>query len=282
MPIPRIQKLKNILRFINDISLKDEDNITDALRKMELSQGAIIGEQLTSNLIKFEADTFFDANELAKALASIEDSSISVSTYTENWPSDFQEVEYIEATGTQYINTGILPDDNTGIYIDCEMESFNSSNYIHLLSSRYPVISIMAQSGNYVQFEYGPTSSNYNSYRTYLANGIDVFDRHVYSIINKIAKVDSQELGTSTKTLTQSQYPLYLFAGNSSGSLNINQADVKLYLARIYNGSIIDYEFVPCYHKTTGFIGLYDTVHSKFYMNSGTGTFIKGPDVTGG
>lgn len=36
---------------------------------------------------------------------------------------------------------------------------------------------------------------------------------------------------------------------------------------------------VPCYRKSDGVIGMYDTVADKFYTNQGTGTFTKGADV---
>lgn len=38
-------------------------------------------------------------------------------------------------------------------------------------------------------------------------------------------------------------------------------------------------EFVPCYRKSDGEIGMYDTVSKTFYTNAGTGTFLKGADV---
>lgn len=37
--------------------------------------------------------------------------------------------------------------------------------------------------------------------------------------------------------------------------------------------------YVSCYRKADGEIGLYDIVNNRFYTNSGTGTFEKGPDV---
>lgn len=39
------------------------------------------------------------------------------------------------------------------------------------------------------------------------------------------------------------------------------------------------YRFVPCYRKVDGTIGLYDTAGGVFYVNEGTGSFGKGPDV---
>ena len=41
--------------------------------------------------------------------------------------------------------------------------------------------------------------------------------------------------------------------------------------------AIID--FVPCYLKLDGTIGMYDLVSGEFYTNQGTGTFEKGDDI---
>lgn len=39
-------------------------------------------------------------------------------------------------------------------------------------------------------------------------------------------------------------------------------------------------ELIPCYRKSDGKIGMYDTVGKRFLTNAGTGLFTKGPDVT--
>lgn len=39
------------------------------------------------------------------------------------------------------------------------------------------------------------------------------------------------------------------------------------------------YNFIPCYRKNDGEIGVFDTENSVFYTNAGTGTFTKGADV---
>lgn len=38
-------------------------------------------------------------------------------------------------------------------------------------------------------------------------------------------------------------------------------------------------ELIPCYRKSDGVIGMYDTVGKRFLTNAGTGSFTKGADV---
>ena len=42
---------------------------------------------------------------------------------------------------------------------------------------------------------------------------------------------------------------------------------------------IVTREFIPCYRKQDGEIGLYDLINNQFYSNDGTGQFSKGADV---
>lgn len=53
----------------------------------------------------------------------------------------------------------------------------------------------------------------------------------------------------------------------------------RIYYLKIYDNNILIRNFVPCYRKSDGVIGLYDKVNNKFYRNKGTGTFTKGNNI---
>lgn len=54
----------------------------------------------------------------------------------------------------------------------------------------------------------------------------------------------------------------------------------KLKTARITNSnSVVIHEYVPCYRKADGEIGVYDIIANSFHANSGTGTLVKGNNV---
>lgn len=38
-------------------------------------------------------------------------------------------------------------------------------------------------------------------------------------------------------------------------------------------------ELIPCYRKADNVVGLYDTISNNFLTNSGSGTFVAGPNV---
>ena len=54
---------------------------------------------------------------------------------------------------------------------------------------------------------------------------------------------------------------------------------MRWYYVKIFDGDLILRNFIPCYKKSSGEIGMYDTVSKEFFTNQGTGTFLKGNDV---
>jgi len=54
----------------------------------------------------------------------------------------------------------------------------------------------------------------------------------------------------------------------------------KWYGLKLYKNNTLIQNFVPCYRKSDNVIGMYDLVGKQFYTNAGTGTFLKGSNVT--
>jgi hypothetical protein len=52
-----------------------------------------------------------------------------------------------------------------------------------------------------------------------------------------------------------------------------------IYAHKIWENGTRVQDFVPCYRKADGVIGMYDLVTDTFFTNAGTGTFTKGADV---
>lgn len=53
----------------------------------------------------------------------------------------------------------------------------------------------------------------------------------------------------------------------------------KLYFLVISDGNTPMFNLLPCYRKSDGIIGMYDTISNTFFTNTGTGTFTKGADI---
>lgn len=187
-------------------------------------------------------------------------------------PQEYQEVEYIESTGTQYIDTRYKIDDTCGYKIDVSI--LDSIDSIELGVKGTGDSRWCLNSYSYI----------YISWNTYV-NIVQVdTDRHIIQMNYKNDRkriVDDIEYRPITQTLnpSASNYNVLLFAAHwGSNSVSL-YGSARIYSCQITKGSNIVRDFIPCYRKADNEIGLYDTVTNTFFTNQGTGTFAKGSDV---
>ena len=188
-------------------------------------------------------------------------------------PKKYQRLEYIQSSGTQYINTGIKPNQETKVEMRASMLSTSGTpHFIYSQGSgsgtgRY---GFMCEAGasRRLRFDFGSNMQQFNS-RT-LPVG-QIFDFVSYKGIS----VDGVSYSSNLTNVFSNNYPLTIFIPNYKGSISSYAASMRLYSCKIYNTDTLLKSFIPCKYK--GQIGLWDEAHSKFYGNSGTGTFTAGP-----
>lgn len=198
-------------------------------------------------------------------------------------PSEYQQVEYIESTGTQYIDTSIKPNQNIKFNITMKGNRKNQSEFI--LGSR-----IGFQNNNFgLSFQYDVSDATLDSIRLAWGNATldyDASNTNIKTNINNFV-IDAGKLymnNTNICTITNNEFSnnnnIYLFTCNNNGSPHAQYSSYKLYSCQIYDGGNIVKNLIPCYRKSDNVIGLYDLVSKTFFTNAGTGTFNKGNDVT--
>ncbi len=202
-------------------------------------------------------------------------------------PKEYQKVEYIESTGTQYIDTGYIPSVNTKYYLKL-MSTNNSTSYRWFIGSgnrtTYGKTSLLALANNSGNFYHEITGSNVNA----TTFSINVLYEVEFSVSNLL--VNGQNYATNRLTLESTGYPVWIFACNNAGNTYDNRFIGRMYSVKIYEDGELTRDFISCYCTnemkdvngnicSIGTIGLYDLVENKFYTNSGTGTFLKGEDV---
>lgn len=188
-------------------------------------------------------------------------------------PSAYQEVEYIESSGTQYIDTGIIPTSNTRVVADVSgltgningslWESYSTSDdeYGLLNVSAYPTF----------RSDYGSSEVNKN---------IAISSNTVYHIdMNKNVTTINGEAMTNTASTFSGNKSLYVFARNANGNVDLKHPNAKFHSMEIYENNTQLRNFIPCYRKSDNEIGMYDTVSDTFFTNQGTGAFTKGADI---
>lgn len=206
---------------------------------------------------------------------------LSASESTQNnaiLPSEYQQVEYIESSGTQYIDTGFNHTTNTTGY-DFDIEVTSLTNTYHSLYGA-------RSSSNGAEAYYIGVFKNGNAYGCCGGNKKDALGWTVVPGVRYSVNVNPATGVTVNGTTYAMEYNTaatysdsdYIFALNQRGP--IETSSTKLYKFRIYDNNVLVRDFIPCYRKNGNVIGMYDLVNNTFYTNAGTGTFAKGNDVS--
>lgn len=196
-------------------------------------------------------------------------------------PIEYQQVEYIESSGTQYINTNYIPKvNNVNLELDMAwagntlgafetfmgfMKSTTENNPrigLHKYSSR-----LMFGANAITTSEIAPVKNERFIYRGDFTSGAQKLYKNGTQITTNGTTYDF-----STNTC-----PVYIFARYCPNSMNYST--MRVYRAKIYEGTTLKMDFIPCYRKSDSVIGLYELVNETFYTNAGSGTFIKGNNV---
>ena len=193
-------------------------------------------------------------------------------------PSTYSPIEYLQFTGTQYIDTGAIVDSNTGFDITFEvLNGQSSSPYYNLFGVRgndssggtgetqnfFRIDTIPVDSNSGTEFKYGSTV--YNS-------GITNTSKINIKLINKVYTKPDGSTITLSGNIT-SGLPMYIGCINKNNTAYGNKASLKIYRFKIYNGSTLAHDFIPVQRVSDKVLGLYDLKTSTFKTNLGSGVF---------
>ena len=198
-------------------------------------------------------------------------------------PSEYQEVEYLENSGTQRIDTKLVPTASTSIDITYQALEIKNSQYI--LGSR------IDQSA---RVDYAFNGSSSSTYWDIRLNGVARVMSGASRTTHKYRSNVQISSGNGTWTLTDldtsKEYNLTLTGNTVSASANLflfaynkydgnTHANLRIFACKIYESGVLIRNYVPCYRKNDNVAGLYDLVTNEFYTNVGTGEFVVGADI---
>ena len=190
-------------------------------------------------------------------------------------PAGYQQVEYIQSTGTQHIDTAFVPNQDTKILMNINVAN---PEYCRLYGAYYGASWTASSYGAYFN-AYGNTFwVNYNSDTNIPDFGIQTnVDCKIYQDKNKFYVNDTLKYTLDTQNAFTPGRTMYLMALNRDSESR--KGEFKLYNCKIWDDNVLVRDYVPCYRKRDNVIGLYDLVYGIFHENAGTGTFLKGNDV---
>ena len=202
-------------------------------------------------------------------------------------PDEYQQVEYIESTGTQYIDTNFKGNQDTKITCESVIsDEFKSGYYQGLFGATD--VNVSTELNRNVIHMHRASASNLIIMATY-GNKIkiigfsgDITKKHIYELDKNIYKVDNEIIYSYPMQTFMCTQNINIFRDNNSYTQDKRYCNMKLYSFKIYDNESLIRNFIPCYRNTDNIIGLYDTVEGKFYTNQGDktkGDFIPGPEV---
>ena len=188
-------------------------------------------------------------------------------------------LDYIQSSGTQYIDTGVKAD--TSYYrIDFNMSavSFNNTSVYGHYGSDSPRRSIgfgaFSSSGltcgfglnNESAYPLGITDYNFHDISVEYSNGVGKY------------KSDSSDYSSVSVSGIDGSVSDYIFAYHDYSLGAKLNCSIKLSYFKIYSGSstTLVRDYIPVIRWSDLAIGMYDKANDKFYANAGSGTFGKG------
>lgn len=195
-------------------------------------------------------------------------------------PSGYTELEYIQSSGTQYIDTGyVITSENMKVVIKFAYTAAHSD--ATLFGSETTGIT---GSGEYSicpygnpQFFVGGSKSLKSAYEPSL-NEVCTLDITANNgTLTDIWNGTRQNSQSYTQSLNHT-YSVAVYGNNISGAVT-QKVSMKLYSFQIYDGNALVRDYIPCKNPDST-IGLYDLVNSVFYTNAGSGIFVAGPEIS--
>lgn len=212
-------------------------------------------------------------------------------------PKGYTELEYIESSGTQYIDTGVIPvTANTKVVMSVELpaDQTNSTERFFGVYAQKSTSSTNSQVSAFGMWRSKSTGRTYAVMKSASGSNPSVSGATVMTgaISGKTdivldgpsgkAAVGSTSVTVSTGAMYSSVVKsIYLLAQNNvSGSTASANGPMiaKVYSCQIFDKDSLVRDFVPC-KNPSGAVGLYDLIGGTFYENSGTGAFAAGPAI---
>lgn len=192
-------------------------------------------------------------------------------------PDGYTQLQYIESHGTEYIDTGFKPNQNTRLVVDVgePTSGYDLPNVSQCIFGARTAPNVDAY--NFFMRSDGTGNPSLDDYGTTRQNTETEFlyDRATIDKNKNVTSINSTTY-THTEQTFACPYTLYIFGCNTSDTVTF-MCTVRFYSFRIYSSSedgndLLIRNFIPV-KNPDGEYGLYDLVDGKFYSNAGTGAF---------
>lgn len=244
---------------------------------------------------KKDTDDTYKVSEMASAISSIPvgdgrcprgigkgvnnvflNEELEFDPYAQSYEMPFSGEAYIESHGTEYVDTGYIPKENTKVIMRCNMNPTNKS-YACPFGGR----ATNSPTGAFAAYRQNNSTTTYTvqyGSKTYNGTGL-ILGADVEIILCKefLSTVFGKFKSTQYNLSSQSGSPsanLYLFAlcqGTAPEGTN-TYCIMKFYECFIYEGESLEHHYIPAVGVNDEAC-LYDAVTETYLYNLGTGSF---------
>lgn len=201
----------------------------------------------------------------------------------------YDRLSYLQATGTQYIDTGYVHADSTKVDMRIQIDRVGG-DWQGLYGARHFSGNETSRLSVWVHRTDGcfccELGTGRQDKKSYAVDTSKVYDIHLAKTGEEsTVSADGAvvvSLGTGTATGGSLNHPDYLFAlhqyytGHDPNWYPHFFTAAKLYSCKIYSGAALERDFVPARRRGDGELGLLDRANGVFYANAGAGTFNAG------
>jgi hypothetical protein len=173
----------------------------------------------------------------------------------------YTPIEYLESTGTQWIDTGIVPSATIDIV----------GNYCNNGTTGYFGYWGTYGGGYTLEHQNNAVITNVGQINYTLGNNFaDI------TFTGSTLYVNGSQVGTVERGTGSTSHTIPIFCLKINGT-TAWLSSMKLSSFKIYDGSVVVRDFIPVRVGQTGY--LYDRVSKTLFSNRGTGDFVLGPDL---
>lgn len=262
-----------LIQNVKDLSLKDNTKITMSIN------GKSFGGKRDSTL-----DIIIEDIPIISVIKDSTGKTVTVNgqpLVKINIPLEYTRVKYIASTGTQHIDTGVIPTSDNIIY-EWEGRDDVASGYTSLFASEWSI------DGDYSNRVFGGVIHGSKSSRpVYIGKTTGMYIEynsndnlfHQWSlVINADHTIylikDGTKLTTYNWTGSMNKYnTIALFCNHTTNSFSQN-ASVAYKWFRIKDNGKIVFWGIPVRRNSDSVLGMYDVISETFFDNDGTGTFV--------
>ncbi len=218
--------------------------------------------QLTQSLSQYMATTNAQIEEIFTRLEALEDSG--------RLPTGYTEVEYLESSGTQWIDTDFTPNQNSSMSITFQDTLGNTDSRT--------IAGAGTGNDSFAISTYLGGTAEYCAQQAFQVGNFGT-DMTTVELRKNVLYKNNSVIYTFNTTAFTTQYSLTLFMFNLNGGTNTENGNgIRIFSAKVYDNDSLIRDFVPCINANNE-VGMYDLVSQTFFANNGEGAFVSGSTV---